>query len=646
VYHDLRPLPSGYISKATILSNGHDFTSVLLLIIGTGGGVNSGEGCEGWDLRAQTGEHTASTLSSVISSSVVRLGQGASFLDDYYVGMTFVTLTGQAATISKYKGGVREAELTPAFRNLPAAGDGYGIAAVPLRVLYDPRNGVNWASQLSGTVTTGLACVCVHASILNFSSMVSLQGAGGCLTEYRCSLTLAQAAPAIDGIFNVETIYFSTGMQIGFTDTVMRGTPYLVSASHIATIVNGDCKPAPRGASYSIFLDDQSARVDAALSARHYFCEQLVGDNPPAAWIQVPFRKTFAFRSVPRIGSPATLTVAAEGRGFDDLLWTGNNITVTGEHGEFLHMLFEDGEMDKNQQDGGPITDTNTFSPEKMLEMTANRDIVLHFTTTSQARDGNLRFCFMKLSFTPAAFFSARAATDIFTDEDLSSPSGTRSADTDPALLPHNISVEFPLPAGLAGMPAGDAVFSVTVDGEMSEGFVEVRYGSAEGKFTMFRDWVWGQGALLFGLSEPANVGVSCDDSFVCTYNSAMYASASRTPRHTAVHRVARKEIKRFISETHKAPTASFVLRVLRTPYAKLSPVTLAYPLARCHMHTLSAVDSPLRQSLSRPNVARLTFVGPNAPATAGDATLWVSAEIQYHHQHLRDPIGLPSQVS
>jgi len=33
--------------------------------------------------------------------------------------------------------------------------------------------------------------------------------------------------------------------------------------------------------------------------------------------------------------SAATLTVAAEGRGFDDLLWQGNNITVTGEQGDF-----------------------------------------------------------------------------------------------------------------------------------------------------------------------------------------------------------------------------------------------------------------------------------------------------------------------
>ena len=149
--------------------------------------------------------------------------------------------------------------------------------------------------------------------------------------------------------------------------------------------------------------------------------------------------------------------------------------------------------------------------------MTTDRDIVLHFTTTSQARDGYLRFRFMKLSFTSAAFFSD--VTDIFTDEDISYPSVPRSADTDPALLPNNISVEFPLPAGFAGTSPGDAVFSVTVDGEMSEGLVEVWHGSAdvikgESKFTMFRDWVWGQGALLFGLSDPANVGVSCDDFF------------------------------------------------------------------------------------------------------------------------------------
>jgi len=168
----------------------------------------------------------------------------------------------------------------------------------------------------------------------------------------------------------------------------------------------------------------------------------------------------------------------------------------------------------------------------------------------------------------------------------------------------------------------------------------------------MFRDWVWGEGKLSFGLSEPADVGVSCDDNFVCTYNSAVEASGSRTPRHSATHRIPRGEIQRIIEQAPRAPgrnqadpVISFLLRVLRTPNAKLSPVTLAYPLARCHLHSLGANDSPIiGQSLTRPTRARLTFSGRVAPTPAGDGTLWVSAEIQHHQQHVRDPLGVPEQ--
>ena len=55
------------------------------------------------------------------------------------------------------------------------------------------------------------------------------------------------------------------------------------------------------GASYGIFQDDASDRVHTALGGRHFFCQQLVADDPPAPWINVPMRNTFAFRSVPRI---------------------------------------------------------------------------------------------------------------------------------------------------------------------------------------------------------------------------------------------------------------------------------------------------------------------------------------------------------
>ena len=58
----------------------------------------------------------------------------------------------------------------------------------------------------------------------------------------------------------------------------------------------------------------------------------------------------------------------------------------------------------------------------------------------------------MKLAFSPSAFFSARSGSDVLTDEDLPRPAeGPTSADTDPLLDPHNVTVAFALPAGIAG---------------------------------------------------------------------------------------------------------------------------------------------------------------------------------------------------
>jgi hypothetical protein len=49
---------------------------------------------------------------------------------------------------------------------------------------------------------------------------------------------------------------------------------------------------------------------------------------------------------------------------------------------------------------------------------------------------------------------------------------------------------------------------------QVSYGAVREAAGDA-GDFKMFQDWVWGEGRLTFGLSEPADVGVTCDDEFV-----------------------------------------------------------------------------------------------------------------------------------
>lgn len=347
VYFDLVPQPSGSISKVTVLDSGQGYTSAPQLTIGTHGGSNSGDGCEGFDLRAKVGDRTTSTFPEASSGSTVRLGQGASAEDDFYVGMTLVTLAGKTAAITKYSGASRVAELSLAIS--VTSGEGYGITPTPLRVLLDPARGVDWVSKLTGQTQTALACKCADAGAqsaqLNYTSMSEIIAAGGCSTGYKCSLSLASSAPALDGLFVGETLYLYIGAagasaeileytgasrtavvavagsslsvfrnQLGFAQAVPAGTSYLLSASHIVTLGDGDRNSTLVGAPYGIYLDDRSARVDAALAGRHFFCDQLVGDNPPAPWIEVPMRKTFAFRSVPRIGSPGTLTVAAEGR--------------------------------------------------------------------------------------------------------------------------------------------------------------------------------------------------------------------------------------------------------------------------------------------------------------------------------------------
>ena len=116
----------------------------------------------------------------------------------------------------------------------------------------------------------------------------------------------------------------------------------------------------------------------------------------------------------------------------------------------------------------------------------------------------------------------------------------------------------------------------------MSEAFIQVLYGSGlakeDNEFTMFHDWVWGKGSKSFGLSAPADVGVTCDASNTCRYNTEVEASASRSARHSAVQRIPRSYLQHIIKAAQTLgrlgparATASlrFVLRVLKTPKVK-----------------------------------------------------------------------------
>ena len=146
--------------------------------------------------------------------------------------------------------------------------------------------------------------------------------------------------------------------------------------------------------------------------------------------------------------------------------------------------------------------------------------------------------------------------------------------------------------------------------------------------------------------SRSSLIDMVIDTIFQCYCMDEEYGS-------NKTQRIPRAQIQRLVSEAVAAsagqravsePRVRFLMQVRGTA-AKISPLILSYPLARCYLHTLSASDSPsLGPSLSRPHKALIRFAGADAPAAVGDGTLWVSAEIQYHQQHVRDPLGLPGQ--
>ena len=162
-----------------------------------------------------------------------------------------------------------------------------------------------------------------------------------------CEVVLAATASGQDDFYNDETIYFpvsdlastivdydgatkkaklavrASGLT-GFnrellsTTTLAANTKYLMSARHLAKVMLTDHAGAHAGAhtdgtsTYTLSYQDYSGPMQAHQRAQPFFCEQAVGADAP--FIDMPFTRTFAFRSTPLICSTATLTVAAQGQ--------------------------------------------------------------------------------------------------------------------------------------------------------------------------------------------------------------------------------------------------------------------------------------------------------------------------------------------
>jgi hypothetical protein len=144
---------------------------------------------------------------------------GARSDDGAYDGMTLLVLTSppQATSIVRYHGASKQALLDPPLSSAPSAGDPYAVTRARLNVLLDPPRGVDWASKLAGKTASPMACKCADAASqalpASYPSMAALiTGPAPCAIVtgghlYRCVLTLAQTAPAVDGLFVDESLY-------------------------------------------------------------------------------------------------------------------------------------------------------------------------------------------------------------------------------------------------------------------------------------------------------------------------------------------------------------------------------------------------------------------------------------------------------
>ena len=495
------PEPSGYMASVKIFDVGSGFTSPPRLSISSGGA-----GCKDFVLRTRVGDATPDELEDAATSGgIISLrATSADYRDGYYDGMSFVWLSAtggpQVREIESYTSVGRTIRLKTPLKATPGANDLYAITKTPALTLI---NGHDFLTGLYGELAAALSCVCDGGTRVKVSDEPAATQST-CL----CKVTLATSASDQDDFYLDDTIYFpaldlaativdytgasrvakvavrSSGLtgynrELLSTTAVANNAKYVLSARHLAKVTLTDHDGAHASAhtdstsTYTLSYQDYTGPMQAHLRGQPFFCEQAVG--PDAPYINMPFTRTFAFRSTPLICSSATLTVAAQGRLRDHLLLPNKNVTVSGEQGEVLGTLFSEPSAFLGMQEGGPVTDSITLSQEKMLEVTSDGDFVLTMSVdvgdegradvtldsagTSVFLDhGAIAFRWMKLSFSPAACFSAKAATDEYQVRD----------DVSPGLKQLVYNLSFHLPPAPMGTPVSDGVLTVTADADLA----------------------------------------------------------------------------------------------------------------------------------------------------------------------------------
>ncbi|KAJ1485025.1 hypothetical protein T484DRAFT_1795226, partial [Baffinella frigidus] len=382
-----------------------------------------------------------------------------------------------------------------------------------------------------------------------------------------------------------------------------------------------------------------------------------------------------------------------QGKGFrggrDDVVTPGVPGSEDTKCTPWSSQLYGKQPLSFEHSDSSPYKDSIAISQDRMMHYTADEQIKFTFrsvrddsvqnqfsgtgsggTTTfcSVARgatdcgtgacagcdlDGKVIFRSIKLKFSAGVCYTKKLATDI-RFEYLPTTHG-------PA--PLTVGLQYTVPAGESGAPGGDAVLSVTVGADIFglDKYISVYDASSNKIGDLFRkesmqglrshvsdDVMLRSGAFgAFDSPLPFHATTDCDTSSpitnaICTKADSRwtmgetfvnYTDSLRIPRATIAAMAVSGKVQLFL----QAGTPNNAFSLGAEGSARISPLTLAYPLMHCFMKAMKK-GSNFGIFLERPHAYYFKETG--FPAPAGDVTLFIAASWQGHVRYVTRHAG------
>lgn len=259
----------------------------------------------------------------------------------------------------------------------------------------------------------------------------------------------------------------------------------------------------------------------------------------------------------------------------------------------------------------------------------------------------------IRLKFSAGVCYTKKLATDV-RFEYLPTIDGPQ---------PLTVGLQYTVPTGDSGTPGGDAVLSVTVGADIFglDKFISVydaennkvgdlfRKESLQGLRSHVTDDVMIQ-TSSFGASDaprPFQATTDCDTTApitneICTKADNRYAMGSTFVNYTDTLRIPRAIVARMAASGKvqlflraDSPNNAFSLGAEGS--ARISPITLAYPLMHCFMKAIKTGPN-FGIFLERPQAYYFRETG--FPEPAGDVTFFIAASWQGHVRYVTRHVG------